>query len=96
MTVDPWLLEVFRCPVTRQRLRPLPPDELDELNERIRGGGVTDAGGEPVTKPLREALVTEDGTLVYRIDHRVDHHVARMVGELAIRREPPRANRGES
>ncbi len=84
MAVDKRLLEMLRCPVTRQPLTPLGPEELRRLNERIAGGGLAYSGGAPVDQPLQQALVTADRTLVYRIDD----DIPVMLEEQAIRLEP--------
>lgn len=67
-TVSPELLEILVCPETKQPVRPAGPDVLDPLNERIRRGEVRNRGGDPVGEPLAEALVREDGKLLYPVD----------------------------
>ena len=47
--IDDALLEILRCPVTRQRLRPATPEEKLKLK----------------LAPDAEALATPDGTRVY-------------------------------
>ena len=67
MDIDPDLLEILRCPETRQRLRPAGESLLAQLNARIAEGTVTNAGGEPVTRPVAGGLVREDGSALYPV-----------------------------
>jgi uncharacterized protein YbaR (Trm112 family) len=63
--VDPELLEILVCPETHQTLRPADAELLDKLNHAISGGEVTNRGGQAVDAPIAEALVREDGRLLY-------------------------------
>ena len=67
-TVSPDLLEILVCPETRQPVALAPPAVLDAVNERIRAGTLRNRGGQPVTQELREALVREDGRVLYPVD----------------------------
>ena len=66
--MDRKLLDILACPVTRQPLSLLDRAGLDALNHAIAAGGVTRADASAQAEPLREALVTRDHRLVYRID----------------------------
>ncbi len=66
--MDRKLLEILCCPVTRIPVRLLSPAKLKRLNQRIEAGEVRYADGSPVEAPLEEALVTENGTTIYRVD----------------------------
>jgi uncharacterized protein YbaR (Trm112 family) len=68
MAVDAKLLEILRCPVTKQRLSLLSPDKLDALNARIAAGEVRHLDGTPVERELPAALITENGNTVYKIE----------------------------
>ena len=68
MPLDPELLEILVCPETRQPVREARADELAALNERIRQGAVRNRGGEAVSDELREALVREDGKLLFPVE----------------------------
>ena len=68
MSVDPKLLEILVCPITRVSVRILGKQKLSVLNRAIAEGGVKHFGGTAVDVPLDEALVTTDGRTVYRID----------------------------
>lgn len=65
--IDQTLLDILVCPETKQPLRVADKEVLDGLNASIGAGSVTNRGGEPVTVGLDEALVREDGTLLYPI-----------------------------
>ena len=68
MSVDPKLLEILVCPITKVSVQVLGKQKLAVLNRAIAGGDVRHLGGTTVDVPLDEALVTIDGRTVYRID----------------------------
>ncbi len=68
MAVDRKLLEILCCPITHQRVEPLTRDRLKALNRHIEAGDVTFADGSQVEKPLREALITENGERIYPVE----------------------------
>lgn len=83
MSVDPKLLEILVCPITKVSVRVLGRQKLAALNRAIAEGGVKHFGGESVDAPLDEALVTSDGRTVYR----VDDGIPVMLEDLAIATE---------
>ncbi len=66
--MDRKLLDILACPVTRQPLSMLDARGLAALNAAIAQGGIQRADGQPQGEALREALITRDRKLVYRID----------------------------
>ena len=68
MPVNKELLEILCCPKTHVPVRTVTPVELREINAKIENGGLAYADGSAIEKPLVEALITEDGRTVYRID----------------------------
>jgi uncharacterized protein YbaR (Trm112 family) len=62
------LLDILACPATRQPLSMLEARGLAALNAAIAQGGIQRADGQPQAQALREALITRDRKLVYRID----------------------------
>ena len=67
-TVAPDLVEILICPETKQPVRLLDAAALAKLNERIRSGQLRNRGGAEVKQELVEALVREDGRIVYPVD----------------------------
>jgi uncharacterized protein YbaR (Trm112 family) len=67
MAIDPEFLQMLVCPATRRPLVELPTAELDALNARIRGGGVSNRGGASVTRPLEGGLQPEGERVAYPI-----------------------------
>lgn len=61
------LLKILVCPKTRQPLRVAPLSILERINQRIAAKEVHNQEGQPVTEPLEEALVTEDGAWLYPV-----------------------------
>ena len=61
------LLEMLRCPVTRQTIAPADADQLTRLNAEIAAGRLRNAAGVPVTDPFDAALVRADGTAAYPV-----------------------------
>ena len=66
--MDRKLLDILACPATRQPLALLESCGLDALNRAIVAGGIRRTDDSPQSESLREALVTRDRKLVYRID----------------------------
>jgi uncharacterized protein YbaR (Trm112 family) len=66
--MDRKLLDILACPATRQPLALLDKAGLEALNRAIEGGGVRRVDEAAQAAPVREALVTRDHKLVYRID----------------------------
>ena len=66
--MDRKLLDILACPATRQPLAMLDSRGLAALNEAIATGGVQRIDGAPQRDAVREALVTRDRKLAYRID----------------------------
>lgn len=66
--MDRKLLDLLVCPTTRQPLALLDQKALATLNEAIQQGGVVRGDGSVQSEPVREALVTPDRALVYRVD----------------------------
>jgi uncharacterized protein YbaR (Trm112 family) len=65
--VDQELLDILVCPETRQRVRLADEATLSRLNAAIAGGAVRNRGNQPVTEPVPEGLVREDGLLLYPV-----------------------------
>ena len=66
--MDRKLLDLLACPATRQPLALLDGAGLEALNRAIAAGGLQRVDGSPQREPLREALLTRDRALAYRID----------------------------
>lgn len=65
--MDKRLLGILCCPVTHKGLSLARADLLKKLNDAISAGRVANREGETVADPLREALVTDDGKLLYPV-----------------------------
>jgi len=62
------LVEILVCPETKQPVRLATAPELAGINEKIRAGTLRNRGGEPVKTELVEALIREDGRILYPVD----------------------------
>lgn len=71
MPVDPKLLEILRCPVTKQSVAPLSKEKLAGLNKAIHMQEISYQDGSRVDTPLEEALITENGRTIYRVDESI-------------------------
>ena len=68
MSIDPKLLDILVCPITKVSVQVLGKRKLAVLNRAVAEGGVKHMDGTVVDAPLDEALTTTDGRTVYRID----------------------------
>ena len=66
--MDRKLLDLLVCPATRQPLALLGAPGLAALNAAAASGALRRVDGTPQSEPLREALVTHDQRLAYRIE----------------------------
>jgi len=67
MSIDGKLLEILCCPVSKSPLGRLERSRLEKLNRAIDAGEVDLVDGSRVTTTLREALITEDGKVIYPV-----------------------------
>lgn len=65
--VDTELLKMLVCPETHQPLREADEALLAKLNEAIRAGKLKNRSGATVTETLTEALLREDGQVLYPV-----------------------------
>ena len=68
MALDPRLLEILCCPLTRQPLQMLDAQRLAALNAAIAAGRLKQADGVTLGTPWKEGLITANGSRAYRID----------------------------
>jgi len=62
------LVEILVCPETKQPVRLATAPELASVNEKIRAGTLRNRGGEAVKSEFTEALIREDGRILYPVD----------------------------
>jgi uncharacterized protein YbaR (Trm112 family) len=67
-SVNPELIEILVCPETKQPVSLAPADLLASLNARIRAGTLRNRGGAKVEQEIQEALVRQDGRILYPVD----------------------------
>jgi uncharacterized protein len=65
--VNPDLLDILVCPDTKEPVRLADAGFLARVNEAVSSGKLRTRGGEPVREPLDEALVREDGRVLYPV-----------------------------
>lgn len=68
MAIDRKLLEILVCPITKQPLFVLKPARLDMLNQLIEQRKLHAVDGSVIEQPLQQALITQNGTTIYRVD----------------------------
>ena len=66
--MDKKLLSILCCPVTRKGLSPARSDLLQAVNAAIGDGKLVNRDGTVLADPLAEALVTDDGKLLYPVN----------------------------
>ena len=62
------ILNILCCPVTRQPLFKVTEKKLTALNEAIENGSITNHEKKSIKKKLLDALITEDGLVLYPIE----------------------------
>ena len=62
------MLEILACPETKQPLTLASAEVLAKVNAEIEAGSLRTRGGEPVAKAVDEALLREDGKVLYIVD----------------------------
>ncbi len=67
MTLDPALLDILVCPESRQPVAAASTDLLARVNASIKSGDTVNRGGDPVTDPVTEGLLREDGQVLYPV-----------------------------
>lgn len=65
--IDAELIEILVCPETKQALRLAEPALLERVNAAVTAGAVRNRGGEPVSAPFDQALVRQDGLILYPV-----------------------------
>ena len=68
MSLSESLLDVLCCPVSHEPLIPLTSARLKKLNQAIERNEVLFVDHTPVDQPLKGALITRDGKVIYAID----------------------------
>jgi len=61
------LLEIIVCPLSHQPLRIAEEQLIDRLNQAIGAGRVKDRAGRPLTAPIQQGLIRQDGQVMYPI-----------------------------
>ncbi len=65
--VDQTLLDILVCPETKQPLTIATAAVLESLNASIASGATQTRDGTPVSDPVDEGLVREDGNVLYPV-----------------------------
>ena len=68
MPVDPDLIAILICPETKQPVAPATPAQLAAVNSAIRAGNAYNRSGARVEKELTEALLRQDGRVLYPVE----------------------------
>ncbi len=65
--MDKRLLAILRCPVTYKGLTLAKRTTLKAVNDAIDAGKLVNRDGRVLAEPLSEALVTDDGKVLYPV-----------------------------
>ncbi len=66
--MDKRLLSILCCPVTHKGLLLARPELLKKINTAISSGKLVNRDGAELSESLDEALVTDDGKIMYPIN----------------------------
>jgi len=67
--MDKRLLSILRCPVTHKGLSLARSALLRDVNAAINSGKLLNQDGQTLAEPMSEALVTDDGKVLYPISN---------------------------
>ncbi|NIA26854.1 MAG: hypothetical protein GWP02_02280 [Desulfobulbaceae bacterium] len=67
--MDKRLLSILRCPVTQKGLSLARSAMLKDVNAAIDSGKLSNHDGQVLAEPMSEALVTDDGKVLYPISN---------------------------
>lgn len=65
--IEQRLLSILHCPVTRKGLAPAKAATLKSVNAAIAAGELSNRDGQALLAPLEEALLTDDGKVLYPV-----------------------------
>jgi uncharacterized protein YbaR (Trm112 family) len=65
--IKPELLNILRCPETRQKLVLAEPALIAQVNEAIAAARLRNRGGNPVAEKIDGGLAREDGKFLYPV-----------------------------
>jgi len=65
--MDKRLLTILRCPITHTGLAVAKRSTIDDVNAAINAGMLSNRDGRVLAEPLAEALVTDDGKVLYPV-----------------------------
>jgi len=65
--MDKRLLSILHCPVTHKGLAIAKAATLQSVNAAIQAGELSNRDGQALVEPLTEALVTDDGKVLYPV-----------------------------
>jgi len=65
--MDKRLLAILQCPITRKGLSLAKPATLKSVNAAIESGALCNRDGETLNEPFTEALLTDDGKVLYPV-----------------------------
>ncbi len=66
--MDKKLLAILCCPITHKGLSVVGCDMLESVNKAIREGRLANRDGKVLDTTLKDALVTDDGKLLYPVN----------------------------
>ena len=67
--MDKRLLTILRCPVTHKELSIARNTTLSKVNSAIDSGKLTNRDGQLLNERLDEALITDDGKVLYPVSN---------------------------
>jgi len=82
--MDNNILKILACPITKVPVRMLPQEQLVNINNQIEHRLLRYYDGSIVEDSIENALVTENGKIIYRIDDGIPIMVAPKGIQLAI------------
>jgi uncharacterized protein len=65
--INEQLLKIIVCPINHQPLLIADQQLIEKLNRAISAGLIKDRAGRPLTAPIQEGLIRQDGQILYQV-----------------------------
>jgi uncharacterized protein YbaR (Trm112 family) len=65
--MNDWLVEILRCPISREKLHAADGQLVERLRKQMQAGELFSHKGIPLDEPFESGLVNESSSYFYRV-----------------------------